>query len=146
MGILSRLFGAKEPPQTVQLAKGRGFTTRVVGESHCQAALEAVAGGKTEHGVRLLVTAQIVFDSGNQYDPNAVGILLDGRLVGYIPKEESAQFRHEVLAVNPQELPVACHAKIVGGWRYVDDDDGEDSEGHFGIKLNVARPLRLDTS
>jgi len=119
------------------LAPGRGFTQEVVGESHRQEAFELVMGPKRPEGFNDIVTAQLVFDDGNEHDPNAVGVLIETYHVGYIPRADAALFREQILNINPEELPVTCKAKIVGGWLR---DDGD--EGSFGIKLSVSSPLR----
>jgi hypothetical protein len=147
--LISKLLGASNPISNVQpvapkaetdvlhLAPGRGFTQQVVGESRRQDAFEKVMGKRKAEGFRKEVIAQLVFDDGNPVDSNAVGVLLDRYHVGFIPKEDARVFREQILAINPEELPVTCNAKVVGGW-YRDRDD----QGSFGIKLSLAWPLK----
>jgi hypothetical protein len=128
--------GSTEP---IVLARGRGYTFEVVGESHRQATIDAICGGKCEDGHNLEVTAQLLLIEGNPHDPNAVGVFVDGQLVAYVPRQLAAGIRADILRLSPDERPVTCDAKIVGGW------DRGDDEGHYGIKLSLANPLRVAT-
>jgi hypothetical protein len=151
MGIFSWLFAparkpevhtplrSQRPTDPVHIAPGRGYTTPIVGESHYQEVLDEIVGGKCEQGCKFDVTAQLVFDTGNSHDPNAIGVLISGKVVGFISREGTASMRAEILRVNTQERPITCDARIVGGWRY---DDGD--EGSYGVKLSISKPMRLD--
>ena len=139
------LFGSEVSPPTepphpppVHLARGRGFTFEIVGEGNYQDALDLVCGGKCEDGHKLSTTAQLVFQEDNPHDPNAIAVLIDRRVVGYIPRDLAPGMRSDILRLNPEERPVTCEAKVVGGWlRYGGD------EGHYGVKLSLAEPLRV---
>jgi hypothetical protein len=122
----------------VHIARGRGFTFEIVGESYRQEALDDLCGGKCEDGHDLETKAELCFVEDNPHDPDAVGVFIDARLVGYIPRDLAKQFRNDILRLNPEERPVTCDAKIVGGW-----DRGDGDEGHYGVKLNLSQPLRL---
>ena len=75
---------------------------------------------------------------GNPYDPNAVGVFIDSQLVGYVPRDVAPHIRTEMMRLSPDERPVTCDAKIVGGW-----DRGDGDEGHYGIRLSLSNPLRV---
>ena len=155
MGLWDWLFSSKETesewravrsPQTtgsvdpLHLARGRGFTFEVVGESHRQDVLDSICGGKCDEGHDLKVTAQLLLIEDNPYDPNAVGVFVDCQLVGYVPRNVALHMRCEILRLNPDERPVTCDARIVGGW-----DRGDGDEGSYGIRLSLSNPLRLAT-
>lgn len=124
--------------ESIHIAPGRGFTFDVVGESQWQANLEAVCGAKTEDGHRKHVIAELCFEDGNAADSEAVVVLIAGFPVGYVPREKANGVREEILRLNPDErYAVTCDAKIVGGWRREDGD-----EGHFGVKLSLSSPMR----
>jgi len=127
--------GSVEP---VHLARGRGYTFDVVGECHRQAELNSICGGKCEDGHDLKVLAQLVFIDGNPHDPNAVGVFVDSKMVGYVPRHLAPGLRSAILRLNPDERPVTCDSRIVGGW-----DRGDGDEGHYGIKLSLSNPLRI---
>ena len=145
MGLFNWLIGSTPAPtseaalQPIHLARGRGYTFELVGESHFQDTLDAICGGKCEEGHKLPIAAQICFHEDNPHDPNAIVILVDRKPVGYVPRDIAAGMRSELLALNPDERPVTCDAKITGGWRRGDDDD----EGHYGVKLSLAQPLKV---
>lgn len=147
MSFWTLLFGGKAPPKLeplpqpvtcAEVAKGRGFTFDLSGESHFQDELDSVCGGKCEDGYKLECLAQLFFINDNEFDPNAVGVMIDGNPVGYVPGHLTEAFRKEILAVNPDLHPMLCSAKIVGGW-----DRGDGDEGHYGVKLSLSRPLRV---
>lgn len=139
MGLLSWFLGKTTTPtaEPIMLAKGRGFALDVVGESHRQDALDRVCGGKCEEGHKLEVTAQLCFVEDNEWDANAVGVFIDGQLVGYIPRDQAPKVRAGIIAINQEERPVLCSAKVVGGW-----DRGRGDEGSYGVKLSIASPIR----
>lgn len=147
MSLWSLLFPSRRPSETdvsgelrrrvVDLAPGRGFTTRIVGESHYQRSLDRIVGGKAERGCNLPVKAELVLDDGNRHDPNAIAVHIKGALVGFIPRTEATVLRADLQKLNPSRLPVMCDGKIVGGWA---SDDGD--EGHYGVKLSLSKPLR----
>lgn len=154
MGLFDWLFPPRRPGEVdtseivkqasedatapVRIAKGRGFTDQVAGESHYQDRLEDICGGKCEDGYNDEVTAQLVFISDNKHDPHAIGVMIHGQPVGFVPRSEAEQLRAEICRINPEQRPVICSAKIVGGW-----DRGDGDEGHFGVKLSLSKPLRL---
>jgi hypothetical protein len=146
MGLLSWLFGLGEAApagpnhslEPVHLARGRGFTFEIVGEASYQAALDTICGGKCEDGYNLPVVAQLCFQEDNPYDSNAIMVLIDGKVVGYIPRDLAPEMRDAILKLDPEERPVTCDAKVVGGWIRDPND-----EGHYGVKLSLSRPLRL---
>ena len=150
MGWLDWLFGNAEPAAPVartngakqlshvRIAPGRGYTFDVVGEGNYQDALDDYCGGKCEEGHRMECEAEICFITDNPHDPNAVGVFINARLVGYIPRDMAKQMRADILRINPGQHPVLCKAKIVGGW-----DRGRGDEGHYGVKLSISHPMRL---
>ena len=75
----------------------------------------------------------------NQYDPNAVKVIVDGQHVGYIKKGSAAHIRKQLGAGNIVEVT----ADIGGGpWKLVteDDDDGftlEKGEYNYWVDLSI---------
>ena len=130
MGFLRRLFGF-EP--TSNLAPGRGWIVPVVGESHFQDALQLAYRKNGGSGHDIKVSAALVPEDDNAYDPNAVRVEIDSRGVGYLPREMGLEYRAAL-----GESIGQCSAKIVGGFEL---DDG--SSAHFGVKLNLAWPPRM---
>jgi hypothetical protein len=130
MGFLRRLFGVE---QASSLAPGRGWIVPVVGESHHQDALEMIYRKNGGSGHDIKVSAALVPEDDNAFDPNAVRIEIESRGVGYLPREMALQYRAALGESSGQ-----CSAKIVGGF---ERDDG--SSAYFGVKLNLAWPPRM---
>ncbi|MES2494645.1 MAG: hypothetical protein V4618_00895 [Pseudomonadota bacterium] len=120
------------------LKAGRGFTFEVAGESYYQEALSEICGGACSGGHKLVVDAYLTVEHGNPHDQNAVAVHVGGHIVGRVPKSIALTVRNEVLAISSTGA-ARCKGKIVGGWK---SDDGD--TGHFGIKLSVSRPLKLE--
>lgn len=144
MGLLEWLFGVggSQPAEAiiepVHLAPGDGFNFEIVGEASYQPALDTICGGKCVDGHNLHKLAQLCFQTDNSYDPDAVVVLIDRNVVGYVPRNVAKEIRQEILRLDPEERPITCDALVVGGWRR----DWED-EGHYGVKLSLSYPLRL---
>jgi hypothetical protein len=145
MGLFDWLFGAStgstQPAALgpIHLARGRGYTFELVGESYYQDTLDAICGGKCEDGHNFPVAVQLCFQENNPHDRNAIMVLINRKVVGYVPRHITAGMRLELLELNPTEHPITCDAKIVGGWLRGDDGD----EGHYGVRLNLSQPLKL---
>ena len=138
-GWLSSVFNLpRHANTTVMIARGRGYTFNIVGESQFQDVLAQIAGPKTPDGAKAERTAQIV-DDDNEHDENAIAVLIGGKVVGFIPRAVAASMRADLARINPAGHPITCRAKITGGWR---DADGH--EGHYGVKLSISNPIRLE--
>jgi hypothetical protein len=134
MGWLSKLFGF-DPPKSAPARivwREKSFPTSAVGESNYQAALEGLCGGHNRYGYELECEAELVPEPSNPYDPNAVKVLIARRLVGYLSRADAVRFHAEMaLAERPGE-GARCAAKINGGWRTNQYD-----EGCFGVRLGI---------
>ena len=71
-------------------------------------------------------------EPSNPYDPNAVRVLIRGRLVAYLCREDAIRFGEEMAAAGRPGEGARCAAKIVGGWRTNQYD-----EGYFGVRLGI---------
>lgn len=80
---------------------GRGISygnVEVKGTEHRQdAILSLLPRQRLREGADLDTTAQLVPEPTNPYDSNAVGCWVDGRLIGYLPREVAARY-HSALA------------------------------------------------
>jgi len=154
MGILNWLFGSKksaekgrqQPRSPAPLAAklssehkgpeviytGKGFPLEVVGESNYQAALQHICGGHNRHGHEVEVRASLKRQPDNPHDSNAVVVLIESEIVGHLAREQAARISQQMLEDDVAE--VRCNAKIVGGWRTNQHD-----QGYFGVKLAVPR-------
>jgi hypothetical protein len=138
VGFLKRLFGgssgaSRRPTEAAALPRlTSGGLFDVVGEASYQSALERISGGRGEFSAEHQCKAILAPEDGNPHDPNAVQVLIDGKVVGYLARAHAAEYRQHVGAVS-----ATCDAKIVGGW-----DDGE-TVGSFGVKLKVKWPPKI---
>ena len=103
----------------------------VSGESHRQDNLAAIAGPKSVDGVWCERVAELRPEPDNAYDPNAVAVFIDGRLVGYLLRREVATHRRLIDRAIAQHGRATCGAVINGGW----DRPEEESEGFYGVRL-----------
>jgi hypothetical protein len=150
---LKRLFGggdttATADPQPVRRSPSSdqalrvewrqgSFPLRAVGESHYQAALARICGGHSRHGHELDCRALIIPEPTNAYDPNARKVVINGALVGYIPRDQAERLRDQTQVVERPNATLEVAAQITGGWRTNQHD-----EGSFGVKLGI--PVRGD--
>ena len=83
----------------------------VSGESHYMDALEAI-GGASEggHDRERAVIAGLVPEPDNQYDPNAIMVVIEGQKVGYIPKDDASEIGRRLGG-----KPIAVAARVGGG-------------------------------
>ena len=70
----------------------RGYPhAEVAGESHYSPAIRRIFGKDFKpDGCETDVTAALIPDSTNRHDRNAVGVLIGGELVGYLPRVDAA--------------------------------------------------------
>src|SRR4051794_17829746 len=102
MGFLDRMLGRPAPDQQMSLeaVDATGETrVAVVGESHYQRELAAIAGPKRVRGVQVGVRAVLVPEPDNEYDRNAVAIYVNGRgKVGYLGRDDAVRYKPIVSA------------------------------------------------
>jgi hypothetical protein len=69
---------------------------RVVGTSHYQDALLALTGRRGDEEVRRDAVAVFRPEPDNPHDPDAIAVDIDGRLVGYLSREENKRWKDVV--------------------------------------------------
>jgi hypothetical protein len=88
----------------------------VVGESHYQPALAAVAGPKRAGGVEVVVQAVLAAEPNNPYDSHAVAVhLVGGGKVGYLSREDAIRYFPVVARHAGSDLTATCEAVVLGG-------------------------------
>jgi hypothetical protein len=123
VGLLRRIFGGSPPARlrpgaVIQATIFQGSETlEVVGESNYQDSLWTIVGGFRRDRVRHDCDAVLVPEPDNQYDRNAISVLVEGRLVGYLSREDA-----EVYLCGLKRLMETCdtghvalEGQIVGG-------------------------------
>lgn len=123
---------------------------KVVGVSHYQDAIRSVVGPPRPGGYDRLINARLVCDVGNKFDSNAVRVELDGRHVGFVPKDAASKISATVASIE-QSLGQSpeVKARVIGGW-----SSRNGSLGLYGINLGIggsepagaARPQRSPRS
>ena len=127
--------GKKQAP-TIWWRAG-SFPMQVVGESNYQSALVAICGRHTRHGYEGEHPALIERETSNPYDPNAIRVTVEGRKVGYLPREQAARVGEQMIAAGL--VKSTCAARIRGGWRTNQHD-----EGHYGVSLAIPNQGWID--
>jgi hypothetical protein len=117
-GLIGRLFGRTTSSITVEATVFSGNEPlEVVGESHRQEALWEIVGGFRREPVRHACYALLLPEPDNPVDPNAIRVLVDGRHVGYLNRDDAAVYSpglHRLMA-SCETGHVALEAQIVGG-------------------------------
>jgi hypothetical protein len=112
MGFLSRLLGRSTTPASTALVPtvfGGYETLEVVGESNYQDALWKIVGGFRRDPVRFSCTAVLLPEPSNHYDGNAIRVIAENHLVGYLAREDAA-----VYLPGLQRLIGSCESGCVG--------------------------------
>lgn len=111
-------------------ADGGKFSMDAVGESNYQPALEEICGGHSRSGHEFETDALIIREPQNPYDENAVMVAIDGKTVGYLTRQQAIRVGRQMDHDGIEKA--VCRAKIVGGWRTNQHD-----EGCFGVRLAI---------
>jgi hypothetical protein len=82
---------------------------RVVGTSHYQDALLELTNRQEDEEIRVEKIAVFVPEPDNPHDPNAIAIQIDGRLVGYLSRDENRRWLDVVT-----QAEVGAEAMIAG--------------------------------
>jgi len=137
MGFLQKLFGKGPSGDQILSVDGPGdYRMDVVGESHYQKELRAICGPRSEDGENRFLAAALIHDDGNPYDDQAVRIEIEGRTVGYLPRNQAARYRQNMARQGHAGETLYCGANIRGGWRR---SDGQ--TGHYGVWLDLPADL-----
>lgn len=124
-----------------------GGVQHVAGESFYQEALERAGGGRDEDGVLCPQHRAVLRrDPANEFDKNAVEVLINGERVGHIPRGETHRYQRFLKSVEKQGGYVWCHASLTGGWDRSDNHDGPigDWYGYIGVELDISQPVRAE--
>jgi len=84
------------------------FDFEIVGESNYVAAIRRIAGSSREK----VVLATLRREPTNKFDKNAVEVSVDGRQVGYIPRESAEEFHVPIQRVEQSGLTLTAWARV----------------------------------
>lgn len=139
--MLGWLFGKRPASGAAQgriIRLAPGGKLEVVGESHYQDTLEELCGGRCEEGHDVSGVAILLAEPTNVHDSNAVRVLMEGELVGYLSRRDAVAFNDVAARMGVIGEPIVCYSRIRGGWSRGGD------EGHFGVVLDAAQPFVLN--
>lgn len=135
---------AGKPPSATLYTGSRDL--EVVGESHRQDTLWALVGGKRVERISHDTHAVLTPEPDNPVDPDAIAVLIDGQLVGYLSRENAAAYGPGLrqLMKHASDGLVALPATIAGGGQR---DDGlgrlgvflRHNPADFGVRLESER-------
>ncbi|SDC16727.1 HIRAN domain-containing protein [Actinokineospora iranica] len=118
-------------PDVSVTLRGRGyFSQEVVGETHHAGAVEGLAG-QTPTGDREFV-AEVRREPENRYDPSAVRVSVEGQVVGYLPRDDAAEYG---VALDRIGGVGWCRARV--WWRR------DEAETITSVALDLAEPALL---
>ncbi|MFJ1708436.1 HIRAN domain-containing protein [Kitasatospora sp. NPDC088346] len=106
------------------------FRQDVAGESHHSDQLEKIAGPEAAGEKRLM--AELRREPRNPHDRDAIRVLLDGQLVGYVPRADAPAYQEELKEVESWGRSAQCPARL--WWRR------EQQELVACVSLDLAEP------
>jgi hypothetical protein len=126
----SRLKVNPRPPRLI----GNGsYTVSLVGESNYSASFEKICGRRTADCINRKTEANLILESDNKFDRQAVRVSIEGYTVGYLSQAAAREFRYAVVSVGLGRSTVfECAAHIRGGW-----DRGRGKQGNYGVWLDL---------
>ena len=108
------------------------FEFEVVGESFYQNDIARLAGAHGEHSAEVQCIATLVLEDDNKHDPKAVAVIVGGRKVAHLSRDDARSFRRRLGAKKLSGATTTCDAMVVGG--------GTKRGGEklmYGIKLDI---------
>lgn len=94
-----------------RVAQGQLVPITIVGESGYQPVIKAI---KKQSGGREFVIV-LRAEPHNPYDSHAVAVLVDGNVVGYLPRELAKQWQPVLIAAESEGYVVQGQAAVYGG-------------------------------
>lgn len=120
---------ALRPGLVVMLAGNDGL--ELVGEASYQDALWSICGGVLGDRIRHRIDALLIPEPENPYDPNAIRVEVQGRLVAYFCRDDAAEYQSGLQSLmNRHGGHVGLRGVIVGGGQY------PDGPGRLGVWLD----------
>lgn len=127
------------PGQPFDLWGQRGWPHQeVAGESNYAKEIRSLFGRDFKpDGTELTLTAQLIPEPHNTYDRNAVSVQINGRTVGYLPREDAARYAPALSEMVAQGWTPQVAARVWGGRGF----DGADFVS--SVRLDLAEPHLL---
>lgn len=110
------MIATPSPAGVASTVLGGQETLEVVGESHYQEHLWRLAGGVQTERIRCAVQAVLVPEPDNAHDRNAICVLIDDGVVGYLSREDAVVYGPGLgLLMGKHGGYIALEGQIVGG-------------------------------
>jgi hypothetical protein len=91
------------------------YAIEVVPESDCSGGLDAICKSRAEDGVDMMLRAQLILESNDHFERQAIRVSIRGRTVGYLPRAKARDFRRAATYVGlGRTLIFECAAVIRG--------------------------------
>jgi hypothetical protein len=123
----------------VRLQGARWCEFEIVGESHHQGALAAIAGRHPD-GVQHHCYAMLIPEPQNPHDPHAVLVAIDGRPVGHLSRDDAFEYLERLAELGHAGKTAGCPAYICGGFVR------NGARAAYGVKLGLAWPIALEAA
>jgi hypothetical protein len=98
---------------TLQLPTGGG--RRIAGLSFHAANLKAIIGHTERSGSGWTLTATLVREPANEYDPNAIAVWVGDRQIGHINRDDAADLAPLIDRVEAAGWRASCSCHLWGG-------------------------------
>jgi hypothetical protein len=128
---------ANERPSAVAAPTVRGsgyYNQQTVGESHYFGELRKIVGQARSSGEREIIAA-LRREPSNKFDRNAIQVTVEGRVVGYLPREDASSYQIPLQLLERQGCSAVCKARL---WWSRDQDTFIAS-----VSLDLADPATL---
>jgi hypothetical protein len=118
------------------------YPLELVGTSRRRAEIHEMVGESVRalRDRRCVAVLAIEQDKAGHAGGTQVGVFVEGRLVGYLPRYLSTQYREWLHAWNLSRASVHCRALIQSDWNGAGPCPAE-----YRVKLDVEKPFRMTT-
>jgi hypothetical protein len=121
-----------------------GDIVDAVGTATYQEALGLIADARPDASLHVEKWAHLIPEPENPWDRNAVAVYVDGRKVGYLPREHTAAYASLLGQIwTNYHGRAVCRAVVGGGLNEVTSQVGTTTpvdEAQYGVKLALATP------
>lgn len=96
----------------------------VVGEAHYQDELWSLCGGSPGDCIRHDIVAVLIPEPENPHDVNAISVRIDGKVVGYLPRQIAALYVSGLRKLMSESGSYICLQGVIVGGGYYNDGPG----------------------
>ena len=89
----------------------------VTGTSRYQKYLQVLSKRHLNINGEQSLIAKLHYENNNTYDKNAIRVVINGGIVGYLSREDAKFFRKRIEGVGQEGTIISCKARITGGTR-----------------------------